>query len=127
MTTEPRQEALERLYEVEQRGTEAANLSGASAKAVRIIRGVLAHLDELDRSIEETSDHWRMDRMPPVDRTVLRIGLYELRHEPDVPSAVIVSEAVELAKVFSTERSGSFVNGVLGHLADLERPGETDH
>lgn len=126
MIIEPRQEALERLYEVEQRGTDVANLSGASAKAVRIIRGVLAHLDDLDRSIEETSDHWRMDRMPPVDRTVLRIGLYELRHEPDVPSAVIVSQAVELAKTFSTERSGSFVNGVLGHLADLERPGETD-
>jgi len=125
--TEPRQEALERLYEVEQRGAEAASLSGASAKAARIIRGVLAHIDDLDRSIEETSDHWRMDRMPPVDRTVLRIGLYELRHEPDVPSAVIVSEAVALAKTFSTERSGSFINGVLGHLADLERPGETDH
>ena len=61
--------------------------------------------------------------MPPIDRTVLRIGLYELQHEPDIPAAVIVSEAVRLAKTYSTERSGSFVNGVLGHLADEERPG----
>ncbi len=121
MTSEPRHEALERLYEAEQRGADVADLTGISAKAVRIIRGVLEHKEDLDRSIEETSDHWRMDRMPPVDRTVLRIGLYELRHEPEVPAAVIVSEAVELAKTFSTERSGSFVNGVLGHLSQLER------
>lgn len=124
MTSEPRHEALERLYEAEQRGSEEADLSDISAKAVRIIRGVLEHREDLDRSIEETSEHWRMDRMPPVDRTVLRIGLYELRHEPGVPAAVIVSEAVELAKTFSTERSGSFVNGVLGHLAQSERPPE---
>ncbi len=123
MTEEPRDQALKRLYEAEQRGTTDVDLGGVTAKAARIISGVLSHKDELDARIEATSDHWSVDRMPPIDRTALRIGLYELQHEPDIPAAVIVSEAVRLAKTYSTERSGSFVNGVLGHLADEERPG----
>lgn len=121
MKSEPRDQALQRLYEVEQRGVSDPDLSGVSPRALRLITGVLEHQAELDRSIEEASDHWRLDRMPPVDRTVLRIGLFELRFEPRIPAAVIVSEAVELAKTYSTERSGSFVNGVLGHLAESER------
>jgi transcription antitermination protein NusB len=59
---------------------------------------------------------WRVDRMPAVDRTILRLALYELRHT-STPLAVVIDEAVELAKRYSTERSGSFVNGVLGKLA----------
>jgi transcription antitermination factor NusB len=112
------------LYEAEQRDDPSLSLDDLSAKAARIVRGVLEHQTDLDSSIEDASEHWRLDRMPPVDRTVLRIGLYELRYEPTVPVAVIVSEAVRLAKAYSTERSGSFVNGVLGHLADQERPSE---
>lgn len=122
MTKEPRDQALERLYEAEQRNTADVDLAGIPAKAERIIRGVLGRKDELDARIEATSEHWSVERMPPIDRTVLRIGLYELQHEPDIPTAVIVSEAVRLAKTYSTERSGAFVNGVLGHLADEERP-----
>jgi N utilization substance protein B len=118
---EPRDQALQRLYEAEQRGLSNPDLTGVSPRAIRLITGVLEYKAELDRSIEEASDHWSLDRMPPVDRTVLRIGLYELRFEPGTPAAVIVSEAVKLAKTYSTERSGSFVNGVLGHLAETER------
>ena len=61
--------------------------------------------------------------MPVVDRAILRLGLYELRHVPSVPTAVVVNEAVRLAKTYSTQRSGVFVNGVLASLAERERPG----
>jgi N utilization substance protein B len=118
---EPRDIALQRLYEVEQRGTESVDPTDLPDKSLRIITGVLEHLRELDRSIEDASEHWTLDRMPPVDRTILRMGLYELRFEPQTPAAVIISECVRLARKFSTERSGSFVNGVLGHLSGLER------
>ncbi len=65
-----------------------------------------------------------MARMPPVDRAILRLGLYELRFEKGTPMAVVVSEAVRLAKMYSTERSGAFVNGILSKLAVVERPEE---
>ena len=121
MTNEPRDQALQLLYEAEQRGLDEIALTGVSSKASRIVRGVLDHLPALDASIEAAAEHWSLERMPPVDRTILRIGLYELRHEPSVPPAVIVSEAVRMAKVYSTQRSGSFINGVLGRLAETER------
>lgn len=124
MKPEPRDQALQRLYEAEQRGVSNPDLTGVPPRVVRLITGVLEHKADLDRSIEEASEHWSLDRMPPVDRTILRIGLFELRFEPGTPAAVIVSEAVALAKTYSTERSGSFVNGVLGHLAETERSGE---
>ncbi|MDF1597596.1 MAG: transcription antitermination factor NusB [Acidimicrobiia bacterium] len=124
MNVEPRDIALQHLYEAEQRKADHVDIDNVSTKANRIIRGVLEHKATLDRSIEEASEHWSLERMPPVDRTVLRIGLYELRYERDVPQAVIVSEAVRLAKTYSTERSGAFVNGVLGHLARAERSTE---
>jgi N utilization substance protein B len=121
---EARDQVLQRLYEAEQRGVSNPDLTGVPPRVVRLITGVLEHKGDLDRSIEEASEHWSLDRMPPVDRTILRIGLFELRFEPGTPAAVIVSEAVALAKTYSTERSGSFVNGVLGHLAETERSGE---
>jgi N utilization substance protein B len=82
---------------------------------------VLEHVRELDDDIDSASEHWRVQRMPVVDRAILRLGLYELRYEPDTPAAVVVAEAVRLAKTFSTERSGAFVNGVLATLAEKER------
>jgi N utilization substance protein B len=83
---------------------------------------VIAQKAELDPSIESASEHWTVDRMPVIDRAILRLGLYELRHEADTPAAVVVNEAVRLAKTYSTQRSGSFVNGVLASLASSERP-----
>ncbi len=88
------------------------------------MRGVADHLEDLDAAIDEVSTRWRVARMPPVDRAILRLGLYELRFEPNTPMAVVVSEAVRLAKVYSTERSGAFVNGILSKLAVVERPTE---
>lgn len=121
MTTEPRDRALQLLYEAEQRHLTDIDVGDRPLKAARLVTGVLEHLEELDRSIEAASTRWRIDRMPPVDRSILRIALYELRFESGTPTAVIVSEAVRLAKTYSTERSGAFVNGVLGRLATEER------
>ena len=94
-------------------------------KATRLVRGVEEHLEELGTTIDGVSDRWRVARMPPVDRAILRLGLYELRFEKGTPMAVVVSEAVRLAKMYSTERSGAFVNGILSKLAAIERPDET--
>jgi N utilization substance protein B len=104
------------------RSGETGPLEGLPAKARRLVEGVIAQKAELDPSIESASEHWTVDRMPVIDRAILRLGLYELRHEPDTPAAVVVNEAVRLAKTYSTQRSGSFVNGVLASLASSERP-----
>lgn len=121
---EPRDVVIERLYQVDRTGA-TGSLDGLPPKARRLIEGVLANQAELDPAIEAASEHWTVDRMPVIDRAILRLGLYELRHEPATPAAVIVNEAVRLAKLYSTQRSGAFVNGVLAALAAVERrPGE---
>lgn len=82
-----------------------------------LVRGVAAHLAELDRIIGEYSEGWTVHRMAAVDRTLLRLALHEMLHREDVPVAVAIDEAVEAAKELSTDDSGRFVNGVLGRIA----------
>jgi N utilization substance protein B len=90
--------------------------------ADEVVRGVSARRDELDQHIRAASTNWRLERMTRVDRTLLRIGTWELLARPDVPRAVILDEAVELAKRYGSEESGAFVNGVLERVAnDLGR------
>lgn len=113
---EPRDLALEVLYGIELGGDEA-DLTGLSGRVGTLVRGVMGHLEELDHEIESASEHWSVARMPVIDRNILRLGLFELRHSEDTPTAVVVSEAVRLAKTYSTERSGAFVNGVLAALS----------
>lgn len=86
------------------------------------IRGFGEHGDEIDQLIEEHSNGWRLARMPAMDRAILRIATWELIHRPDVPRAVVLDEAIDLAKDYSTENSGRFVNGVLAAVADAVRP-----
>lgn len=117
---EPRDLALETLYELETRGED--EYDGLSGRAERLVAGVLEHREDLDHEIESASDHWSVARMPVIDRSILRLGLYELRYESGIPTGVIVAEAVRLAGTYSTERSGSFVNGVLAALARTARP-----
>jgi transcription antitermination protein NusB len=83
------------------------------AMAERLATGAQARAAELDAAIAEAATHWRLDRIAPVDRTILRLGSYELLAEPDTPSAVVIDEAVELAKRFGEADSPAFVNGVL--------------
>lgn len=120
-TSEPRDLALQALYQADRTG-DPGDISRLPVKARRLVEGVMAHIDELDETIGLASDHWSIDRMPVIDRAIIRLGLYELRYVPGTPAAVIVNEAVRLAKTYSTQRSGVFVNGVLAALAETERP-----
>jgi N utilization substance protein B len=122
---EARELALEALYQADQRGLLPEDaVAGLPARAARLVRGVLEQRSALDRAIDRASTGWRVERMPVVDRAVLRLALYELRNQPSTPTAVVINEAVELAKTYSTERSGRFVNGVLSRLALEERPAD---
>jgi transcription antitermination factor NusB len=114
VTVEPRDLALERLYEYETRGEIGSDVGG---RAGAIVEGVVSDLDELDEMIESVAERWSVARMPVIDRNVIRIGLYELRSDQMTPTAVVVSEAVRLAQTYSTEKSAAFVNGVLATLA----------
>jgi N utilization substance protein B len=88
------------------------------AYADGVVRGVADNLEETDNRIRNASRNWRLERMTRVDRNLIRIGAFELAHRREVPRAVIIDEAVELAKRFGTEDSGAFVNGVLDRIAD---------
>ena len=90
--------------------------------AADLIAGVGEHQAEIDEIIRRFAKDWTLERMPVVDRNLLRVGVYELVHRPDVPTAVVISEAVELARRYSTEESGRFVNGMLGRIAEEARP-----
>ncbi len=81
--------------------------------AKELVEGTLAHCDEIDPELEQQTAHWRFDRLAAVDRNILRLALYELLHHQDTPPAVVIDEAIEVAKKFGAEESPRFVNGVL--------------
>ena len=118
---EPMSAVLEGFWRVRS-GTPAAK-----AMAERLSLGAQARAVELDGQIAEAATHWRLDRIAPVDRTILRLGAYELAHEKQTPAAVVLDEAVELAKRFGEEDSPAFVNGVLDAIRKRVRgePGAT--
>ena len=129
MTTrrEARERALGLCYEAEVRGLLLGEvLDGLPVApdgyAIALARGIDEHHDDIDAMLRKYSEHWALERMPPVDRAILRIGCFELGWEPQLPTAVVVSEAVELAKQYSTKDSGRFVNGMLGRIAEHLRP-----
>ncbi len=78
-----------------------------------LVRGVRTHLEELDAVIQQYAANWRFKRISSVDRCVLRLALFEIMHRPDIPQVVAINEAVEIAKQFSGEDAGKFVNGIL--------------
>jgi N utilization substance protein B len=92
--------------------------------AEHLVRGVVRRLEELDGLIRAGSTNWRLERMAAVDRNVLRIALFELLDEPDTPAAVILDEAIELAKLFGGEESGAFVNGLADGIRRRLESGE---
>lgn len=87
------------------------------AFAQELVQGVVDHLQELDALIAELAIDWEMDRMPVIDKNLLRLAAFELMYSDDVPAAVAIDEAVELAKIYSTEDSSRFINGILGRVA----------
>jgi transcription antitermination protein NusB len=117
-----RERALELLYEAESKGVGPDVLLvelqvRPEQYATELIRGVVERAAEIDALIVAHSKEWALDRMPVVDRQLLRMATFELVARPDVPTAVVLDEAVELAKSYSTENSGRFVNGVLAAIA----------
>jgi len=125
--SDARERALSLLYEAESKGRPPhevlASLPVRPSPAVReLVEGVEDHQAELDALIVEHARNWTLERMPAIDRNVLRIALFELVGRPDVPVPVVIDEAVELAKRFSTDDSGRFVNGMLAAIAPKLRP-----
>jgi len=124
-----RKRALDILFEAELRGLPVLELLAeritlgsppVPAYAADLVRGVAVHSARIDELISEYAEGWTLDRMPAVDRNVLRIGVYELLWAQDVPDGVAISEAVLLVKDLSTDASPSFVNGLLARIAGLK-------
>ena len=125
--SDARERALTLLYEAQSKQiTPSAALAALvlrpDAFTVRLVEGVEQETERYDSLIREHARGWTLERMPVLDVCVLRIALFELAHEPETPTAVIINEAVELAKRFSTDDSGRFVNGMLSALAPHLRP-----
>lgn len=124
-----RKRALDVLFEAELRGAPVLEVLAQRAAdqapplpayAAELVRGVTAHRAQIDELLAGHSRGWSLDRMPAVDRNLLRIGAYELLWQAGVPDAVAISEAVQLARDLSTEGSPAFVNGLLARLLELK-------
>ena len=120
-----RKRALDLLFEADLRGVDpvavlAERVAAADPPipgyAAELVEGVTGHRDRIDDLLASYAEGWTLDRMPAVDRAILRLGVYELLCRDDVPDAVAIDEAVELAKSLSTDESPRFVNGVLGRI-----------
>lgn len=127
--SDARERALYLLYEASVKGIAPgqvldAQVVPADELTASLVRGVAEHGDRLDTAIAATSQGWALERMPVLDLSLLRLAAFELAERPDVPVAVVIDEAVRLAKRFSTDNSGRFVNGVLAALARELRTGD---
>lgn len=134
--TRARKRALDVLFESEARQEDPLEVLAlrrsiteappVSEYAAMLVQGVAEHRERIDQILTEHSEGWSVPRMPAVDRTVLRIGLYELLWVDEIDDPVAITEAVELARTLSTDDSPRFVNGVLGRISDIAeyiRPG----
>jgi len=124
-----RHRALEVLFEAEQRSASAFEVLKSRREkteqivnpyTVEIVEGVVAMQPAIDEFLQTYAQGWTLERMPSVDRIILRIGTWELLYNDDIPDGVAVSEAVALAKTLSTDESPSFINGLLGRLQQLK-------
>lgn len=104
---------------IEQFVRQALHFPALEAFALGLINGVCQYRPEIDGLLTQTADNWQLSRMPPVDRNILRIAVYELRFGPGVPPKVAINEALEICKRFSTAESARFVNGILDRIAGL--------
>jgi N utilization substance protein B len=114
--TDQRRAAVVALYQADVTGRPAPELlePGATAFTRELVDGVLAERDELDAQIERHASGWSLDRIAPLERSILRVALHELRSRPDVPAEVAIDEAVETAKELCSAETPAFVNGILG-------------
>jgi N utilization substance protein B len=124
---ELRERAIALLYEAEAKSCPPADLLAEQVLSLDpfvagIVTGVTDHGTDIDRSISHHAKGWTLERMPATDRAILRMAIYELAWSDETPTAVVISEAVELAKAYSTDDSGRFVNGMLSSVAADCRP-----
>ena len=124
---EARERAVQLCYEAEQRELGHAEILDEQVVEPEpytgtLVVGVGRHQTQIDGLLSRFAKGWTIERMPALDRAILRVGVYELGHEPEVPTAVVLNEAVELANSYSTDDSGRFVNGVLAAAARELRP-----
>jgi N utilization substance protein B len=121
--TKARQRAVESLFEAEQRGVLSTEIfernPDVNDYAIELAGLVELHMDRIDEVISTYSQDWPLERMPAVDRAIVRVAIAELLWLPEVDSGVAVSEAVEIAATLSTPESGKFINGVLGQIANI--------
>lgn len=127
--TRARRQALQILYQREITDQTVESILGnrsysdedgePSEYARELALGTEQHGETIDAEIESTSQHWSLMRMPFVDRNILRLAVYEILFEPEVPDSVAINEAVEMAKAYGTDDSPKFVNGVLGRIAEV--------
>lgn len=129
-----REIALQMLFENDMAGTSPEEIFSRfqewnnAAQSTRdyarqLVAGAILHRCEIDDLIVRQADHWRIERMPAVDRNILRLALYEICHQPDTPAPVVIDEALEIAKRFSTPRSPQFINGILDGVLKKEHKG----
>lgn len=124
--SQSRERALTLLYEADTKNVSghtviAGLVEPPDAVSLLIVRGVADNQETIDGLISEHADGWTLNRMPCLDRNILRMATFELLHRLDIPQAVILDEAVELAKTFSTDDSSRYVNGVLSAVAKSSR------
>ena len=126
-----RKRAVDVLYEADIRSGDAVTLlrerqddetPPVNEHTVRLVEGVAEHAARIDELIDTHASNWSIDRLPDVDRAILRMAVFELLWADDVPDAVVIDEAVELAKALSTDDSPAYVNGVLGAILAAEVP-----
>jgi len=121
--TKARQRAVESLFEAEQRGVNTSDVfernPDVNDYAIELASLVEQNIDRINEVISTYSQAWPLDRMPAVDRAIVRVGIAELLWRPEVDSGVAVSEAVEIAASLSTPESGKFINGLLGQIASI--------
>lgn len=129
-----RKQSLDLLYESDIRGTSSTDLlslrdvidDGPDARPIReytkvLVNGVNEHRRKIDELISTYAQGWDMDRLPAVDRNVLRIGIYEILWQEDVPHAVAIDEALAMAKELSTDESSVYIHGVLGRISSISK------
>ena len=129
---EAREMALGLLYSAEAHNADPRELLAVQPVspgdyAGLLVKGVAEHLEEIDALIDRYAEGWKADRMPAVDRALARLAVFELGHVPSVPTAAVLSEAVELVGDYSTDRSSRFVNGLLSRIAEELRPDAASH
>ncbi len=129
--TKARKRAVDLLFEAESRGVNAGELAGERAErpvtphplnpyTITAVKGVVEHWNAINEALTTYSQGWSLDRMPDVDRAILRLGTWEILFTEDVPDLVAVSEAVALATELSTDESPKFVNGLLARIVEVK-------